>query len=83
MTLAAPGPSLVSRFDHARHLKMGNLATTVSHAIDSGNYLFPPGALKGELNAANDCTACHRGLAEPDNPGRSALARMADCLVCP
>lgn len=82
MAIPTPGPSLVSRFDHARHLKMGNLATTLTRAIDSGSYLFPAGALKGELNAANDCTACHRGLAEPDSPGRSPLARMADCLVC-
>jgi hypothetical protein len=82
MTVPSPGTFLVSHFDHARHLRMGNVATSVTRAIDSGTYLFPAGALKGELNAANDCTACHRGLAEQDSPGRSPLARMADCLVC-
>ena len=83
--LAAPGPrvpTLVTRFSHALHLKMGDVAPFIAAAMDHGNYLQPPLDIRRRLNTGNPCEACHRGLEESDRVTRAALPQMADCLVC-
>ena len=72
----------VTRFNHALHLKLGNIAPIVARAIDTKTYLSPPGELRARLNGTNPCMACHRGLAQSDAVSNAALPRMADCLVC-
>lgn len=76
----APRPTLVTRFSHEQHLKMGNPAPVVLAAIRAKTYFGPvTPQLEQRLATANGaCIACHRG------PGEElvALPHMADCLVC-
>jgi len=81
-TIPKPAPTLLARFDHQRHLKLGNIARVIAAAIDSKTYLSPPGDIRRHLNTTNPCIACHRGLEESDAVGKSAMPQMADCLVC-
>lgn len=70
-------------FSHAIHAKMGNIATVIADAIDSGKYLSTvPPDLRKSLNTKNSCTGCHRGMETSDKVTRAALPQMADCLVC-
>lgn len=82
VSIPAPPVTPVNRFNHALHLKLGNIAPLLARAIDSKTYLSPPGGIRAHLNGANACTACHRGLAQSDAVTAEALPRMADCLVC-
>ena len=82
VTIPPPPATPLARFDHARHLKLGNIAPVLRAAIDSKTYLSPPGDLRTHLNGSNPCQACHRGLEESDAVTPAALPRMADCLVC-
>jgi hypothetical protein len=79
-----PGPpsTRLSKFSHALHLRIGNVAPFIAGAIDHQNYLQPAGDLRRHLNSTNPCQACHRGLEESDQVTRAALPQMADCLVC-
>jgi hypothetical protein len=79
---AAPSATFVSKFNHALHLKMGNLAPVIASAIDHGTYLSKPGALRQQLGSTNPCEACHRGLQQSDQVSMANFPRMADCLVC-
>lgn len=84
MAVPAPRAHNVQKFNHALHLKMGNLAPVIAKAIDTGAYLgaVPPG-LRAGLNAKNACAACHRGMEQSVAvSGSAAMPRMADCLVC-
>jgi hypothetical protein len=74
--------TLVNRFSHALHLKMGNVAPILAKAIDKNNYLQPRGDVRRHLNTKNACEACHRGLEESDQVTHNAMPGMADCLVC-
>jgi len=78
----APPAVRVSKFSHALHLRIGNVAPYIASAIDHQNYLQPPGDIRRHLNSRNPCQACHRGLEESDQVTRAALPQMADCLVC-
>jgi hypothetical protein len=81
--MGAPPPTRLARFNHALHLKMGNLAPVIAAAIDKKTYLSaPPADLRAQLDTRNPCEACHRGLETSDRPERSTLPQMADCLVC-
>lgn len=81
--IGAPPPNRLARFNHALHLKMGNLAPVIAAAIDKKTYLsVPPADLRAQLNTQDPCEACHRGLENSDRAERSGLPRMADCLVC-
>ena len=82
VNIRAPSPSLLARFDHRQHLRLGNLAPAIRAAIDSKAYLSPSGEIRRHLNTGNRCSACHRGLEESDSAGRSVFPQMADCLVC-
>lgn len=77
-----PRATKLARFNHAKHLKLGNIAGVIAAAIDHGSYLSPPGDIRRHLNTGNPCVACHRGLEESDAVTSDALPRMADCLVC-
>jgi Cytochrome c7 and related cytochrome c len=80
--IPAPPATSVSKFSHALHLKMGDVAPYIAAAIDHQTYLQPPGDIRRHLNTKNPCEACHRGLEESDQVTRAALPQMADCLVC-
>jgi hypothetical protein len=80
--IPTPPATRLSKFSHALHLRMGNVAPYIAGAIDHQNYLQPPGDIRRHLNAGNPCQACHRGLEESDQVTRAALPQMADCLVC-
>ena len=78
----APQPTRVARFNHALHLKLGNIAPILAAAIDKGQYLSAPGDLRSHLNGSNQCLACHRGIDQSDHVTAANMPRMADCLVC-
>jgi bacterioferritin-associated ferredoxin len=72
----------VAKFSHLQHLKLGNIASAIAAAIDSGKYLSDPHDIRSHLNTKNQCGACHRGLEESDAVTKAAFPQMADCLVC-
>ena len=82
-----PPPSTrLTKFSHALHLKMGNVAPYLASAIDHKTYFDTAGVstawIRSQLGTKNPCEACHRGLEESDRVTRAALPQMADCLVC-
>ena len=82
--MASRAPAARSyRFDHSFHLSLGNPGPLIAAAIDSGNYFGKPGDARRFLEAAGECSACHRGLEESTHvePG-AHLPRMGDCIVC-
>ncbi|MEX2261483.1 MAG: cytochrome c3 family protein [Bryobacteraceae bacterium] len=81
-SIKRPAPTLLSRFDHQKHLKLGNIAPLLAKAVDSGAYLSRPGGMRRHLNTKNSCAACHRGLEESEAVTKAAFPQMADCLVC-
>lgn len=82
VSIKKPSSTLVAHFDHARHLKLGNVAPVIAGAIDSKQYLSPSGNIRRHLNGDNPCVACHRGLEQSDAVSHAAFPQMADCLVC-
>ncbi|MGH9673198.1 MAG: hypothetical protein ACRD44_08455 [Bryobacteraceae bacterium] len=82
MSIPAPPATLVNRFSHQQHLRMGNFARIIAAAIDAKSYLSAPGDLRRHLNTTNACSACHRGIEESDAVSRFNMPQMADCLVC-
>ena len=81
--IGVPRPTRLARFDHQLHLKLGNIAPVIGAALDKKTYLStPPADLRAQLNTQIPCEACHRGLETSDQPARSDLPQMADCLVC-
>lgn len=79
---SAPTPQFVAKFNHALHLKLGNVAPVVAAAIDKGAYLSKPDNLRAQLNTNNPCEACHRGLEQSVRITSANFPKMADCLVC-
>ena len=77
-----PSPSVVSRFDHRKHLSFGSVAPVLKAAVKSGAYLSPPGDIERHLSSTAACEACHRGLGESKEISAANFPRMADCLVC-
>ncbi len=82
VTIKRPFPTLLATFNHRLHIKLGNVAPVIAAAIDAKSYLSPAGDIRRHLNTTNACQACHRGLQESDSVNKTALPRMADCLVC-
>ena len=80
--IGEPRKTILARFDHKKHLALGNIAPVIGAAIDSKNYLGVTGDIRRHLNSANQCAACHRGMEESVAPARADLPQMADCLVC-
>jgi bacterioferritin-associated ferredoxin len=81
-SVGEPRKTILARFDHKRHLAMGNIAPVIGAAIDSKNYLGQVDDIRRHLDSANQCAACHRGMEESVAPARADLPQMADCLVC-
>lgn len=77
-----PTALFVAKFNHAVHVKLGNVAPVLAAAVDKGTYLSKPGDLRSHLNTKNACAACHRGLEESDLVDKANFPKMADCLVC-
>ena len=71
-------PERTYRFDHAFHVRLGDLAPLLAAAIDGGKYFGSP-QIRPLLDRAGGCTACHRGLEISET---TPLPVMSDCLVC-
>lgn len=75
-------------FNHALHLRFGNLAPVIASAIDRKQYLGSPNKfdvlkLRADLITQNSCQACHRGLEIATGLLTKAnFPHMEDCLVC-
>ena len=75
-------------FNHALHLRFGNLAPVIAGAIDRKQYLGSPNKidilkLRADLITDNACGACHRGIAQAEGPlAKANFPHMEDCLVC-
>lgn len=85
VSIKQPRTLRLKKFDHAFHVKMGNIAPVLLGAVKSGTYLSDPmpEGIQGHLEAAKSaCTSCHRGLAESTAVSRDHFPHMADCLVC-
>ena len=80
--IPAPPKTLLANFSHERHLQLGNIAPIIAKAIDTGQYLSPPGDIRQHLNGTNACLACHRGIETSEAVTRAQMPQMADCLVC-
>lgn len=81
-SVGEPRKTILARFDHQKHLALGNVAPVIAAAIDAKTYFLPAAGLREKLNTANACGACHRGMEESTAPARSDLPVMSDCLVC-
>jgi hypothetical protein len=81
-SVGEPRKTILARFDHKKHLALGNIAPVIGAAIDSKNYLGQVDDIRRHLDSANQCAACHRGMEESAAPARADLPLMADCLVC-
>ncbi len=82
VAIPPPRATLVTKFSHLQHLKMGNFGKLIAAAIDSKTYLAPPGDIRRHLNSPNACAACHRGMEESDAVSKADMPQMADCIVC-
>jgi hypothetical protein len=82
VSVKEPRRTLLSRFNHQKHVKLGDIGKVIAAAIDNGAYLSASGDMRRRLNDAGACRACHRGLEESGAVSRAAFPEMADCLVC-
>lgn len=82
VSIKQPAATLVTKFNHQLHLKLGNVAPVIAAALKSKTYLSDPGDLLAHLDTKNACAACHRGLPASDAVTKAAFPKMADCLVC-
>jgi len=75
----------LTAFNHALHVKMGNVAPVLKGAITANTYLGDGAAMLPHLDTKNACAACHHGI-EQSTAIRAAtknhFPHMADCLVC-
>ena len=81
-SIGTPRPTLLARFNHQKHLALGDVAPVIRAAIDSKAYLSPPGDIRRHLDSGNPCGACHRGMEQSTALAKSDFPQMADCLVC-
>ncbi|MFN7922640.1 MAG: cytochrome c3 family protein [Bryobacteraceae bacterium] len=88
MAVKEPSASLVTQFNHALHLQMGNAAPVIAAALDRKTYhasstgALPGPELRAQLATTNACQACHRGLEHSRTTDHSVFPAMQDCLVC-
>jgi hypothetical protein len=82
VTIPQPRKVSVQKFNHAKHIKMGNVAPVILAAIKSGAFLAPPGDLPKHLTTKETCVACHHGIDQAETPGKAHYPQMAECLVC-
>lgn len=75
----------LSKFNHAFHLKMGNIAPVLKGAITGKTYLGDASAVLAHLDTKNTCAACHQGIEQStaiQAANKNHFPHMADCLVC-
>lgn len=78
-----PRATLVTKFNHQLHLKLGNTAPVIAEAIRRGTYLAPvPAGYLQKLDTQNACLACHAAIDQAASLETSYLPPMASCLVC-
>lgn len=82
-----PRQTLVTKFNHQLHLKLGNPAPVILAAIRNKTYFGPvtpelESGLAAAVASGNACTACHRGLTTNEQTDARVFPQMADCLVC-
>jgi len=77
-----PAPVRAFRFDHQRHLALGDVGPVIAAAIDAGTYLEDVRPPRAQLGTGDACLSCHRGMREAEQVTAAHLPRMADCLVC-
>ena len=83
VSIPPPRPTSLTKFSHARHVKLGNIAPAISAAIDKKTYLGNPDDIRAHLKpTANACLACHRGIDTSMKVSDANMPQMADCLVC-
>jgi hypothetical protein len=82
MNIQPRAPGILARFNHQKHVALGNIAPVIRAAIDSKAYLSPSGDIRRHLNSSNACAACHRGMEQSTALAKSDFPQMADCLVC-
>lgn len=84
VSIKTPRSLRVRKFDHAFHVKMGNIAPVIAAAVKAKTYLADPlpAGLDHLAESKNACTSCHRGLAQATATSRDHFPHMADCLVC-
>jgi predicted CXXCH cytochrome family protein len=82
-SIKSPTATLVTRFSHQQHLRLGNFAPVIAAAIDGKTYhSLPAPEIRRHLNSSQACAACHRGMEESDQVSKANMPQMADCLVC-
>jgi hypothetical protein len=82
ITIARPRPARLAKFDHAFHLKFGNIAPLLKGSIQSNSYLGQPEAVAPHLETKNACAGCHHGIEQSAALSKTHFPQMADCLVC-
>src|SRR5258708_20086982 len=55
--ISPPAPRILARFDHRKHLAMGNVAPLIRGAIDKKPYLSPPAPIRRHPHNDNTATA--------------------------
>jgi len=81
--IKAPRELPLAKFNHAIHAALPNIGATIAKAVDSGTYLGKKTDVhRPDLNTANACMGCHRGLERSDQVSAAHFPHMADCLVC-
>lgn len=85
VSIKAPRKTRLAKFDHAFHLKMGNIAPVLKAAVQAKTYLGDAAAVAPYLDTKNACAACHHGIEQSTSVAAESKAlypQMADCLVC-
>lgn len=85
VSIKAPRKARLAKFDHALHLKLGNIAPVLKAAVQSKAYLGDPALVAPYLDTKNACAACHHGIEQSTRvaaDSRALYPQMADCLVC-
>ncbi len=81
-TIRTPRVLMVAKFSHTQHLKLGNIAPSISAAIRSKTFLASPDGLAQQLDTKNPCIACHHGIETSEQTSHGNFPQMAECLVC-
>ncbi|MBI3683070.1 MAG: hypothetical protein HY235_22075 [Acidobacteria bacterium] len=82
VAIPQPRSLRLSRFDHAFHLKLGNIAPLLRSAVLSKAYLGEAGDLPSQFDTRNACAGCHHGIEQSTAASQAHFPQMADCLVC-
>ncbi|MEZ5355075.1 MAG: cytochrome c3 family protein [Bryobacteraceae bacterium] len=88
MPVGEPRARIVTRFNHQRHVGLGNVGPVIAAALRAKTYhhsstgVPPDPALEAALASASACAACHRGIEQSEHVDGTNFPAMPDCLVC-